>query len=79
MAEVVVDKKMDLEKVVVQAAAEPIQEVAYLAKATRADQWSMLCHMDMLVVVAQAAQAATLVITELTEAQVLAELDWHMP
>jgi hypothetical protein len=74
MVVVVVDMKALLEEVVVQAAAELIQEVEYLAKATRAEQWSMLYLMATQAVVAQAAQVGILVITELTEVQVLAVL-----
>jgi hypothetical protein len=79
MVVAVVDMKAVLVKVVAQVVVEPIQEVAYLAKATRADQWYMLYHTDMLVAVAQVVLVETQVTTELTEAQVLVELDWHMP
>jgi hypothetical protein len=75
MVAVAVDMKVLLEEVEVQAVVELIQEVEYLAKATRAEQWSMLYHTAMLVAAEQVALAEILVITELTEVQVLAGLD----
>jgi hypothetical protein len=75
MVAVVVDMKVLLEEVGVQVVVELIQEVEYLVKATRVEQWSMLRHMDMLVAAAQVPVAEILVTTELTEVQVLAGLD----
>jgi hypothetical protein len=75
MVAVVADMKVLLEEVEVQAVVELIQEVGYLAKETRAEQWYMLYHTAMLVAAEQVVLAEILVITELTEVQVLAGLD----